>query len=63
MTPCILTHNVPFMLIASGDSIGTVVACIILFSPAFIVTAVVVGLLAFRKHQLSMQRAFIAPWP
>ncbi len=47
------------MLLASGEGIAIIMMCVFIFSPALFITAVVVGLLAFRKHQLSMQRAFI----
>ncbi len=58
MTPCISTHFAPCMLFAAGG-IEVVIVFVFMFSPIIVVTLGVVGMMAYRKHQLCMQRAFI----
>ncbi|MBN2295454.1 MAG: type II secretion system F family protein [Pirellulales bacterium] len=46
------------MLLAAGG-IESLIVCVFMLSPAFVITVAVVVMMAYRKHQLAMQRAFI----
>jgi type II secretory pathway component PulF len=60
MMPCILSNLATGTLFASGDISVVVIMFAMIFAPGFIVVGGFVTLMAYRKRQLSMQRAFIS---